>query len=531
MSSRVAIRGEVKRPAYYEMKEEESLAKLIEYAGGFTSMAYTKSISLQRNDENFKTVKTVRADDFESVSVQNGDQIEVGLISGQFKNRIRIEGAVNHPSEFEFVSGMKLSEVISLSDGFRPDAFMAQALIIRENQDLSLSTLAFDPSKLLSGDYDTDLQSGDLIKVQSIYDLREDYSVTLDGEVLHSGEYPYVAGMTVENLIYMSGGFKETAAKSFVEVARRIVDDSKGVAATSEIFTFPIDKDLNLSSEASTFILAPFDLVVIRQSPFYEKQLVVQIEGEVEFPGKYVIKTKDERISDLIQRTGGLTNYAYLEGATLVRRTEYYSAPGEEDEPIESKANQNKIPQKANAEKAKVQVDDKSVADLRREELEEILKRDTILADNSVAFKEQETIGIELDEIMKNPRSSYDLILKEGDVITVPRELQTVRVRGLVLYPSTVRFDDSFRFTKFVSQAGGFSDKAHKRKSYIIYPNGTAASTRSFLGLKTYPRVKPGSEIIIPEKPNRRRISPQEVVGITTGLATIALIINNISKQ
>lgn len=495
--SRITLEGEIKRPAYYEVKEGETLANAIAFGGGFTGTAYTQSISLQRNDKNFKTVKTVNSNDFESLKLNNGDKIQIGEISNLFRNRIRVEGAVNHPDEFEYLEGLMLSEIISQADGFRADAFMNQALILRENSDLTLSNIAFEPEKLISGEFDLDLQSGDLIKVQSIFDLREEYNVSLQGEVIKSGEFPFVEGMTVENLIYMAGGFKETAAKSFVEVARRITDDAKDQSFSSEIFNFPISESLNLSSEASSFELFPFDLVVIRESPFYQKQVVISIEGEIQYPGKYVLERKDERISDVLKRAGELTQYAYAKGATLIRRTEYFET------------DDNKLA---------------TVAKIRKEELQSLYERDTI-GGAIPKFKTQESIGIQLEEIIKKPGSSYDLILREGDILSIPRLPQTVRVRGQVLYPSTIRYDDANSFTKFVSQAGGFSDKALKRKSYIVYANGTAEKTNSFLWFKNYPDIEPGAEIVIPEKREKRRLTPGEVIGLTSGISTLGWVI------
>ncbi|MEO9476962.1 MAG: SLBB domain-containing protein [Cyclobacteriaceae bacterium] len=496
--ARVAVKGEVKRPAFYEVTEEETFAHVLEFAGGFTEKAYTKTVSLQRNDENFKIVKTIAKEGFGDLIIKNGDVVDVSPISNRFRNRLRVEGAVNHPGEFEFKQGMRLSDLLNLFDGFRDDAFMHQALVIRENDNLTLSNVAFKPTELLNGDFDLELKSGDLVKVQSIFDLAEDFTLRLEGEVLAPGNFPYAEGLTVENLIYLGGGFKETAAKSFVEVARRITDDTKGESYSSEVFNFPISENLNISEEASTFELQPFDLVVIRKSPYYEKQKTIDIQGEVQFPGKYVIQTKNERISDVMKRAGNLTSYAYPKGATLIRRSEYYATTDDESA---------------------------TAAKVRREELAALFERDTVLEGSSKTFRQQESIGIQLDQIIKNPGSSYDLILKEGDLISIPRELQTVRVRGQVLYPSTVRFDDSYGFKKFVSQAGGFSDRAMKRKSYIVYANGTAEKTSSFLWFKKFPNVEPGAELIIPEKPAKRKLTPGEMVAISSGLTTLSWVV------
>lgn len=547
--NRITIKGEVKRPAYYETKDQESLERALTYAGGVTANAYIKSISIRRNLDNRKTVQTVEKSFFADLILKDGDEIDVGKIQNQFVDRIRIEGAVNHPGEFQLQPDMKLSDALIQADGLRGDAFLLRGVIVRQNPDFSLTTLAFNPQLVVNGDEDVVLQSEDLIKLLSIFDLHEDYTVTIEGEVMLPGEFPYADEMTVEDLIYLANGFKESAARSFVEVARRISEKNGGDGDHSaQIFNFPISADLSISESASTFILQPFDLIVIRQSPFYEKQEVVEVEGEVQFPGKYALENKMERISDLLKRTGGLTRYAYAEGATLIRRTEYYMSQEEKEKLLElqrqqlefqkeqqqvygqtgtsSGANSNNMNQSMYSGLSMYDngEDIDSRALIRRQMMEEILSKDTT-ANSTYFFKEQEPIGIKLDEILKNPGSKYDMILQEGDILSIPRELQTVRMRGEVLYPSTVRFDNKRTFKEYISQAGGFSDLAKKGKSYVVFANGNAQRTRTFLWFKNYPDVQPGAEVIVPKKNTQNKMTPQAWVSLTSGIATLSLVI------
>ena len=505
---RVAVRGEVKRPAYYEVLDGESLSDVVSFAGGFTGLAYKKSISLRRNLDNRKTVVTVVEDRFSITELNDGDDLEIGKIQNQFVNRVRVEGAVNHPGEFELKDGMTLQEAINYADGYRADAFLQRGVIIRQNDDLTLSNIAFSPREVVAGKTELILKSEDLIKIQSIFDLREAYTISIQGEVLTPGDYPFAEGMTVENLIYLANGFKETAAKSFVEVARRVTDEDGDGSATATIYNFPIDKNLLINEGDKDFKLKPFDLVVIRKSPFYEKQNIVEVEGEAQYPGKYVLASKDERISDVLKRAGGVTKYAYIKGATLIRRTEYFIDKDKTDSNESTDA----------------------AAKIRREELKSLLERDTLVDAKQQEFKMQESIGIRLDEIIKEPASKYDLILKEGDVLSIPRQLQTVRIRGEVLYPSTVRYDNNRSFRQYVSQSGGFSDDAKKGKSYVVYPNGSAERTKSFLWFKDYPRVAPGAEVIIPKRPARRGLSPGEIATLATAMSTLSLMIFNLTR-
>lgn len=494
--NRASVDGEVKRPGVYELNGKETLSDLIQYAGGFTGLAYMDRISLRRNINNFRAVKTAGKDEFDMMPIKDGDYVEVKRISNLYKSRVTIEGAVFQPGEYQLDSTLTLSKLIEKAGGLRGDAFGKRVIILRKEEDYSLSSKSIN---LYNNDAkDVKLNNEDYIKIQSIFDIREEYYIQIEGEVQHPGRYPYVQGQTVEDLILLAGGFKESAAKSNVEVARQ--NATQEFDKTAEIYGFEINAELQMNALDSKFELKPFDIVAIRKSPYYDKKLLVELSGEVLYPGKYVITRKDERISDIIARAGGLTEYAFSDGARLVRRTEYF----------EEGSGQG------------------NVSKVRRQELEAILKRDTIELADSRAFPKEETIGIDLVQIMKNPKSEFDLILKEGDLLNVPRELQTVRVRGEVLYPSNVRFSENFGFKDFISQAGGYSSQASKRRAYVLYPNGTAERTKSFLWFKKYPQVTPGTEIILPGKPDRRGLSPQELVGLSTGLASLALILTNI---
>lgn len=492
--NRASIDGEVKRPGIYELGSGESLAVLIQYAGGFTGLAYSDRISIRRNENNFRAVMTASSNEFETLKIKDGDFVEVKRISNLYKSRVSIEGAVFQPGEYQLNSELTLAELLEQVGGLRGDAFKKRVIILRQEDDYSLSNISVDISE--ESGKNLILKNEDLVKVQSIYDIREAYYIQIEGEVQSPGKYPYVQGMTVEDLVLLAGGFKESAAKSFAEVARRT--SSGQLEQIADIFEFPINADLLLNEQASSFQLEPFDLLAIRRSPFYQDQLVVEIQGEVLYPGKYVISRKDEKISDVIGRAGGLTAYAYELGARLVRRTEYF-----EDDSGESEA----------------------TSQVRRQELEAVLARDTIEALSSQTFKKEETIGIDLVEIIKQPGSEFDLILKNGDLLNIPRELQTVRIRGEVLYPSNIRYSKKFGFKDFISQAGGFTEETAKSRIYVVYPNGTAERTKSFLWFKDYPAVTPGSEIILPKKPERRRLSPGEVIGLSSGLATLSLVI------
>ncbi|MGL1887865.1 MAG: SLBB domain-containing protein [Reichenbachiella sp.] len=504
--NRIIFDGEVKHPAVYEMIEGETMDDLLLYSGGYTNQAYKGVVNLRRVEGNFKTVKSIEPNDPAAVALFNGDEIKVGKITNEFINRVTIEGPVLNPGEFELQEGMSLLKLIEQADGFRGDAYMGRGVIIRQNSDFSLSSIMFNPTKVLNGNEEIVLQSNDVIKLQSIYDLKEDYNLVVRGEVQNPGTFAYVKGITVKDLIFLSGGFNESAAKSFIEVARRIDPDSaKDTNSIAEIFNFPISEELLVSKEDAFFELQPYDLVVIRKSPFYNDQEFVEIEGEVNFPGTYVLDRKDERISSVLNRAGGATDFAYIKGATLIRKSEYYKKNSED-------------PGYAN-----------DAVRVRKQDLTEIFRKDTLFTNEESIFKQEEAIGIDLEKIFSNPGSEDDMIMRKGDILSIPRQLQTVRVRGNVLYPSNVRYNGN-NLKSYVSSAGGFDQQAKKSKSYVIYANGSAAQTKSFLGIKNYPKIERGTEIVIPVKPSREPMSPQVWMALASTMATIALVVSQIVK-
>ena len=330
--------------------------------------------------------------------------------------------------------------------------------------------------------------------------VREMYTVRIEGEIQSPGSYPYVKNMRVEDLIFMANGFKESAARTQVEIARR--GDLNSPEAFSEIITFPINADLTLNGSASNTTLLPFDLLTIRRATGYGEQLLVEIEGEVLYPGKYGMKSKKETISDLIQRAGGLKPSAYAGGTMLIRRSEYLKEEG------------NMTNYRGAIKRVKVLT---------------ILEKDTATyAAAEAKFNLSESIGVDLTAIMTNPKSEANMTLMDGDILSIPRKLSTVRVRGEVLNPGKVKHLDKLRFGQYISRSGGFSSLAKKSKSYIIYANGSSKQTGSFLGIHFYPKVLPGAEIVVPQKPISTKTSVAEIVGLASALASLTLIINSL---
>ena len=550
--TRIELVGEVKRPGYYEMKDQEALAEAIRFGGGFSDQAYTHRLKIARKTSRAKRILDVAEGELTSVIPKNGDVVTIDSILDRFENRVEVLGAVFRPGEYALTDGLTVGELVKKAEGLREDAFTSRALVYRKGNDLSTTVKSVDLQGVLTGRADdVPLQREDVLRVYSIFDLEEEYSINIDGEVQSPGEFPYMRGMTLEDLIAMAGGVKESASRARVEVARRL--NTAGAAEEvegddfqqAETFQFRVDKDLALGEADATFTLMPYDQVFVRRSPGYEEQQMVYVRGEVQYPGTYVLKNKNERISDVVARAGGLTPYAYQPGAQLIRlNPAFYEELVIKEEIVRDSLQALRFQQRLNRlnnqdnQRSSSGRDQNNANNNSQDYGTPYDYEDDLLADEAVVvpkykMRESETqrIGIELQTILAQPQSRYDLRLVDGDTLEVPRELETVKMTGQLLYPISSRYDQRKSFRNYIADAGGFSENADRRKAYVVYANGSADRTRSFLFFKNYPEVRPGAEIVVPEKANRVRMSPQAWIGIGTGLASMAFTIALIADR
>jgi len=507
--TRVEIAGEVKRPALYEVLSNESLEDILRFAGGFTNQAYTAQIKVLQNTSRERKITDVESGGYAGYNPMNGDKYIVETILDRFENRVEIKGAVFRPGQYELDKGLTLKGLITKANGLTEDAFLNRAYINRLNPDNTQALISFDLSKINEGtEPDIPLQREDKVTVSSLFDLRDEYKVTVQGEVRFPGSFKYGDSISVGDLIQMAGGFKEGATPNRIEVSRRIKnsDAMSASARTAEVFTIDIDPDLKIVGPR--FRLKPFDIVSVRSSEAYQVQRQVKVEGEVLYPGTYTVTKKNERISDLIRRAGGLTPLAYADGASLKRTG---SAESRYADSLE----------RAKEEREKL---------LNLQRLKQTGAKDTTSLEKDLQVLRSDLVGIDLDRILKRPSSRYDLIVEDGDVIRIPKELQTVRITGEVLKPNSIVYIKGRSFKGYIDGAGGFSFNAYKRGAYIVYPNGSVASAKKFLFFNNYPQVKPGSEIFVPKRAERERLSAQSWIGIGTAFASLAAIIVSIIR-
>ncbi|QDH78388.1 capsule biosynthesis protein [Echinicola soli] len=536
--SRVTLQGAVKRPMVFEVKDGETLGEVLAYAGGFTDDAYKDKISVTRFTDKEKSVSDVYKGQFDIFSVKAGDQYTVGTVLDRYNNRVQIKGAVFREGNYALSDGLTLSQLIRRADGLRGDAYLDRANILRTNDDLSTSIIQVDLKDVMDGTEEVTLEEDDIIRISSIYDLKDEYYLKISGEVRDPGIYPYAEGMTVEDLIQRAGGFTESASKADVEIARRVQENGES-GEIAELIPVALNSDLSVKGSPQT--LVPYDNIIVRRKPNFALERIIKVEGQVNAPGEFALRNTEERVSDVIRRAGGLTGYAYPAGATLIRRTEYYNTESEKlrkqknleklldridkGDPSEAQASQMRRLQAQTGDSLSEQDKRDFIAQTRQETLYDIGQGEG----TAIKIKETEAIAIDLEAILQQPGSKYDLILEEGDIISVPKQLQTVRMRGDVIYPTTVRYESGRTMKYYIDRAGGFDNRAKRKRTYVVYANGEVARTKTFLGLKSYPKVEPGAEVIVPSKGPRVPLRIGEIVGLTSGLATVALVISQIN--
>ncbi|PWV53549.1 protein involved in polysaccharide export with SLBB domain [Chitinophaga sp. S165] len=495
---RVELSGEIKRPAIFEAKEDESLQQVLDFAGGYTDNSFRDVIRALRVNNKEREFVNIPADSVAAFRLRSGDRFFVDSIVNRFTNRVTIAGAVFHPGDYALEANMTVSDLIKRADGLLEVAATSRGVIRRLKDDFTPAIINFNVLDALAGKENVPLQREDSVIIFSKLSIREQYLVKIDGEVNQPGYFAHGEGMRLEDLILLAGGLKDAASLKHVEIARRIrtggaYDSTDFRLAITE--QFDINADLSTNPSAAEYVLQPFDEVTVRRSPSYKEQANVLVDGEVVYPGIYAINTQKEHISDIIRRAGGLKPEASAEGAVLLRRT----FNNQEDSTfLLSKLEifYNKVKDSIDVERTRATVN-------RNEQL----------------------LGIQLDEILAHPGSKYDLFLEQGDVIRVPKKLQTVQFFGEVYFPKKVRFDKGFTFRNYIRAAGGFTSQALRRRSYIVYANGEVKSTRKMLFFNSYPKVKPGAEIYVPTKPERKGMSAAAVTGLASAVASIALVI------
>jgi len=497
--TRVSIEGQVKRPGIFEVLPGENFANVLAFASGFTDTAYQASVKVFAQTNKERQIKDLQQSQYNTYQPQIGDVFVVSKLLNRFSNRVKIAGAVYRPDVFELTSNLKVADLIRKADGLTQDAYTGRAQIIRLQEDLTRSVVSFDVAKALNGDaaHNILLQREDEVLVTSKQELKDSFNVYIQGEIRKPGTFEYVQGLTLKDLILQAGGFTDAAYKS-IEIARIIKRDSiteQDLGATQIIVT-EVDGDLSMAAASTP--LSAFDVVTIKRKAGYVLPESVRITGQVQYPGPYALSARNERVSAILKRAGGYTTDAFIEGAYLVH----------------NKTAEEKKREDENIERAKKILKDSSgLAQLE--------------AQKNTAFIK---VPLNLTGILNNPGSEEDLVLKVGDEIFIPKYDGQIKVGGAVLLTTQVPYSKSNSFANYITAAGGYSTDAIKRKAYIVYANGEASRSKKFMFITFRPKVKPGSEIIVPKKEAGKKASAGELIGISSSIASLAGLIIAILK-
>lgn len=474
----VTIQGNVKRNLTFELLPNETLENLIRYSGGFTGDAFKDYVKVKRSTSNTLEILDINRQHYTAFVMNDGDVVSVAPVLDVYVNRVTIGGTVWRGGEFELTAETNtVTKLIAKAGGVKPDTYYGRAQILRVQSDGTMQTISFNLKDVMQGaSADVEILDKDSLYIYSIYQLRDGYNVTINGEVRDGGIFGYSEGLTLKDLVQIAGGFTQGASTAHVEVSRRIKNpgDTTYSPQRSKIFTFPINESLDIEPEAEKFLLEPYDLVIIRHSPNYTPQQIVSINGEALFNGAYVIAKKGMRLSDLVKKAGGVTPDAYVVGARLERR----------------------------------------INDEERKKLEALIKlnanaKDSVMT-NMMALRTIYTVGIDLQKALANPGSFDDVILREGDNLFIPEYISTVNINGAVRYPNTVTYSNNLKLKDYISAAGGYVQRAKKGSVYVVYMNGNVSYGKRAA-------IMPGCEIIIPMKLEKKNSG----FGLMTGLSLL----------
>ena len=500
----VSVGGKVKRPMRYEMKDDETLSKLLTFAGNFTGDAFTKNVRVIRKSGREYSVHTVEKDAFASFKLFDGDSIFVDSIIPRFSNMVEVKGAVFHPGMYE--TGGNINTVLDLidaADGLREDAFTARAVMHRRKQDRRLEVLAVNIEGIMAGTVpDVELRKEDVLFIPSVNDMRGEETLRINGEVNFPGVYEYAENTTIEDFVLQAGGLTNAASMVKVDVFRRIYD-AKALAEQDTItknFSFAIKDGFVVEGEPG-FLLEPFDEVHVRKSPVNSVTMNVTVDGAVNFAGDYAMYSRNYRLSDLINAAGGLSEFAFPEGARLYRKMT--------DEERAQRESVMKLSQ--------IQMYEES---MRSESDYDITLADSLM-DLKLELGDVYAVAINLEMAIENPGGVEDIVLRESDVLTVPQYTSTIKISGEVRYPITLNYKKGEKLSYYIKRAGGYTDRAKKSGVYAIYMNGGVSE----ISKRSSGDIKPGCEIVVPTKSAAKKLSTAEIVAIGSSTASIATMI------
>ena len=426
--------------------------------------------------------------------MRNGDVVTAEAILNRFTNKLEIRGAVYRPGIYQLSGKLNtIRELVHEAQGLTGDAFLNRAVLYRQREDLTSEVVQIDIKSIMNGTSpNLALMKNDILYIPSIHDLEDRGNVTVHGEVAQPDSYPYADNMTLEDLIIQAGGLKEAASTVRIDVSRRIKNPRSTADndTIGQMYTFSLKDGFVIDGQPG-FILQPYDEVYVRRSPGYQAQQNVVIDGEILFGGNYAMTNREERLSDLVNKAGGPTSLAYLRGAKLTR----VASAGEK----------------------------KRMGDVIR-----LMSRqlgEAMIDSLGIGVEDTFTVGIDLEKALTNPKGNADLVLREGDVVFIPKNTNTVTINGAVMVPNTVSYMKGKNVDYYLNQAGGCSDNARKSKKFIVYMNGQVTKVKGS-GKK---QIEPGCEIIVPSKAKKKG-NIANILGYATSFSSLGMMIASIAN-
>lgn len=490
----ITLNGQLNRPGIFELHSNESLQDAIEYAGGFKSNAFRARVTGRRYSDFDKRVIDVAGDSLALFQPKNGDEYFIDSVVNRYQNRVLVSGAVFKPGAYAIQSGMTLKQLIDKAQGLREDVYTGRALVVRKREDLSKEYIAVELKPIAEGKEDgLLLQREDSVHIASIFDLKDTATVTINGAVRNPGTYRFEEGLSLKSLILKAEGFSDNATGQGIEISRRKRDVEVNKAGSDIVELITVNDSKELSGTSTDIPLKPFDIITVKEDPYYKKQISVKVSGEVLMPAVYTLQSREERISSLIKRAGGLLYTANVSGAKLVRQK-------------------------------KEVVDTSEVKRLLRS-----VAKDSTDTSSDLVAKNTTEVAIDLNYILTHPGSADDITLEEGDELIVPRINNTVSVNGEVFRPLEIMYEKGKSMNDYLSDAGGVTQSGKKGRAFVIYANGSSAKIKKPLGIfRNYPKIEPGSSIFVPEKPKKEGLDAAKagiIISAITGLLTAAALI------
>ena len=545
----VEIKGAVNRPYTYEAKKGESISELIKYAGGYTTNAFTDVLTLKRIDYNAIKVNDVHKDHVNSIVIQPGDIIIVNSISNRLSNVVSVEGSIGVSGDYEFVQGDRLFNLLQRAKCIDDKTFLEKVYVVRLNSDRTKTHIAVDLGAILENSSHKDnifLQEYDVVRVLSIDDFDDKFFVSVKGAVRSAGSFSFGDGMSLQDILLQAGGLTQQAEGSRVEISRIMdydISSNRLKPRKAIVKTIKIGDDLVLSSTAKEFLLQPFDQIFVRENPDFEPARNVILVGEVKYPGEYTLLRKDEKVSSLIKRAGGLTKYAYKDGVRMFRRFETIKEEAFQDQIIEIEISD---------ELRESILDD---PDLSRIYANDILnkkynplvdKKDNGIFNYDVKEYVYDVVYLNMEKAVGSSDSKHNLVLIEGDSIIFPKTMDVVHIAGelfnlkgnTISAPHFNRKRANYYVNNF---AGGFTKENSKRNTVVLYPNGITKKAINYGLFTVSPRIKKGSTIIVSSKLTKQQKKQKNIVDWNkqienamlkiTAVLTLWLLIDKVTPQ